>query len=448
MDKLVEAQNYLESVWRPGLGLPTSPSHPDNWGANLEANVEAHLAMGRLDRAHVEYGRWEAARFPETGLASHYLLGSHMRGGGMIETNWIDARVQKVIELPNGEKVTPLAAPPNWVIAAEKIADFMEPDRAKLWVEGIFDDLCTSSMALYHERSIDDQGGLIVQLHQDELTFSGGALAQIAKSKTGASSRTQVIQQLNRAALAVREWVTEPSEQERLNGTLYHKDFTPVVDVAINALMAANNQALQRLADDYGLTIPFELQRRIRNTERALPDLIREETGLPEPHTASLERVFANLSHASYSIESWLAIARAPKLLGEAAVQAANVIYRLVEEDRYILPTFFRRVGANIITENAAEQGAISPTHSLEVARRLQAEFSGLREISDAALMLGEATMELLDDAEGFPRSFNPLTGEANLGGNVLTRRFLRKQEFWTPTATAVVAYRQAELLD
>ncbi|MEK7594556.1 MAG: hypothetical protein AAB436_02895 [Patescibacteria group bacterium] len=445
MNKIEAAQDHLGTMWRENVGLQTSPSHPDYFAENLDLYVAAHLAMDKPDRALQEFYIAKQATFPQSRFAAHYMLGSHERFG--VETKAFDALHQRVIELPSGQKVTPLAAPPNRGIAAEQIANYLSntiPEKkAAAWVAREFEDLCNVSKALYDERSAAMIGGLICQAHVDELTFRDGILANRAKgNSTVTVSAGESIDMLNYARIELGKEVTEPSEKKRLSRKLPRWNFTPVIDVGINSLMAANNEALKRLATKYGLGIPDELWYHMEKTEHALAALVNAESGFAESHTADLRPIYnqpKDPESKSYSIESFLAAARAPEYFDDGTSWAASALQQLVEEGHMVVPTFFRYENDKYKVNNAVGEGAISPTHNLELARRFFAHNYDSQNL-EVARLLGESTMKLLEGSEGFPRSFDPVTGEANLGGNALTRRFFSKQELWTPTAAAIVA--------
>ncbi len=438
------AENYLDSVWRPDLGLPTAPAHPDYFASNLDLYVKTHLEMNQPERAMTEYRQWKASRFPDTGFTAHYMLREHLYG-----TNKFNAWHQHVIELPNGERVTPLAAPPNWAIAAEMIADDMDDEAAMSWVSEEFDDLCASSLALYRERDVSSIAGLVCQFHIDELTFRGGTLADYATSQpvrrptdpeTGPQARvTERIKQSKKSMLAS---VSDPSERARLDRGLPSKGFKPVIDIGINALMVANNDALKRMAERYSQTIPAELLDHMRATNSALPELVGTKSGLPESQPASLWKKESGelglRSTLKVSIESLLAVGRAPNQLGHVASRVAQLIEAMSYRGNYLFPTYYESSLDELKILNKPDKGAISPVHNLELARSLYLNNYD-QSIIAAADMLVESTVELIDGAGGFPRSFNPHTGQANVGGNAITRRVRSRQEFWTPTAASIV---------
>lgn len=174
------AKNMFVEMYDPTNGIvKTSPSHPDLWPGDLYRYVEGALAVGETDIAE---GMMKAAGRSIRNDSSfpHYMLGSHMRLGGRIETNWIDRKFQAIsgngIEKSrSGEWVSGILAPPTFGLAAAALVDAGIELPSNLGVRDL--------VAAHHSLTISRRNnlGLIETNKRDELTNNSGRLASTLK---------------------------------------------------------------------------------------------------------------------------------------------------------------------------------------------------------------------------------------------------------------------------
>ncbi len=449
----IGAQLAIASSFREGLGTEVSPAHPDGFGHETAGLVHAHLATGNPDRAMVEFDRYIASVYP-SGFSGHYVLGPHKRLG--METNFIDAFVQRAIKLPNGERVSPLAAPPNWAIAAEAIAGHLEETgvNAKDWVAEHFDLLCRSTLALYRERGQSD--GMLVQLHQDELTLRDGRLRDlsVATAKQAGGKQGPVGQNLGSIRQVLYADSENAADKERLSkdprqGRLgRNMKYAPMIDVGINALNVANNRALQRLAERYKLVIPESLADLATRSELSWAKICEHDVRyyrLPSSRILDSDILPGSSEDGTgrpVPMEGLLAIARARPYLQSAPAQRRvyETLTAVTEAFPFGIPThaYISKAG-RLTAQNQHDQGTISPSLTLELAALLaQSEQARFRELGHE---IGRNTLRSLQNApeNHFPRTLDPNSGESNQAGPV-TRRVKSRRPDWMPTAAAMVA--------
>lgn len=400
------AQEIIENSWRPDRGLPTSPSHPDTFMTNTADYVETHLIMGNLDRALTEFELWKQSRYP-SGFTPHYMLGSHIRAG--VETNWIDARVQHTIRLDNGERVTPLAGPPNWAIAMSLIVDYMETngqqEKAKKFVDDNFDDAVASSLALYDSRMTD---GFIFQTHPDELTVRDGLISRLSYRNTAQESDN-----------TKPEDAVSPQDKKRLEKAKKAKIW--VAEDGVNGLLLENNLALANLAVKYGKSVPRQLVDDMNLTfENALPELIK----------------INQYSHQPDEIYRTLGTLRAVRTLDDT-----QAILDVIEKMNILLGRTSDPLGP--YEDSSKEHPVIRPDINLRIARLAITEAEHKPRLASPSSFhrIGSNIIEVIEKFGVFPRIIDPREVAPVIGSNVVTKRVKSIQGLWMPTVTEALKY-------
>lgn len=403
---LEHAQETIDDIWRPDQGLPTSPSHPDTFMANLDVYVDTHLAMDNLDRALTEFELWKQSRYP-SGFTPHYMLGSHPRAS--IETRWIDAVVQHTIKLENGERVSPLAGPPNWAIATLSIANYLEkndrPNEAQKFVDDNFDLLVESSQALYDSR--DDGDGLIVQIHKDELTIRDGVFSPTTLRTESTSIGNPEVKQSHISS----------QDKKRIDKTKNPKFYN--IDNAVNATLAQNNASLVMIAEKYGKAIPERLMRDINTTTINGVFMLISRINRAKALNADNVLATARYTHAvGHENKTLRILTRLDALLGK-------------DEDN-LGP--FEDIYSPILK--------IRPDLNLRIARLAIGDSETKPAVHEPSSfhIIGSNMIRLLEEAGGFPRVLDE-KGKPIVNRSTLGRRVKGTQGFWTPTATEALLY-------
>lgn len=169
------AKDMLVSEYDHDRGIPMSASsHTDLWPGDTNLWVDAYLTIDRPDLATQTFGTALKSIRPD-GSVPHLMQGSHVRFG--TETRWIDRQYYRVkgtgaMELPNGEWVSKIYAPPTLALSALAIAEagLELPDN-------IVDVVATAQEKLYEARGNKD--ALIEAEHKDELTNNSGEKARL-----------------------------------------------------------------------------------------------------------------------------------------------------------------------------------------------------------------------------------------------------------------------------
>lgn len=260
------AREMLVEQFDTERGIPMrASSHTDLWPGDRWP--EAYLAAGERELAQITAHTIARSVRPD-GSFPHLMQGSHVRSFGLLgnrESRWIDRQVYRLegngaMQLPNGEWVTRIYAPPTQALSALALHDAGYELPEAMDVVG----LTRAATALYGNRGTE--GGLILGRHKDELTRNTAELAR-----------------------DVHTWGS-------------------AIDPAINALMVMNNAAIQELARKTDKNTDHELDLSAQQTEKSVgqelfgafhgtmqPEQVLAAARLPEYNRALSEKVLNEL---------------------------------------------------------------------------------------------------------------------------------------------------------
>lgn len=309
-----DAQTWLEGHHREGGYTETSASHTDAWGENGLPYVVAALLRGNRQAAMDELSVLLDAATPG-GRLPHMILDSTS-----VRRKVLDRHIHKAERLPDGTLVSPLVSPPIASLAAREIALSFNGPKRQEWAVSVLPRLIAATEWRYANRDIFDDG-LPVQISPDEMLLRSGSVAARAlaalpeskltkletkvrnvKSAQGVAERFRVWQakdhsdprgtvevadlmQLSTAARMYTLWNTlrRNDHNAKLLSESVNKHGEPdgflMQDVAIDALLIADNQALVELANLAGAQLPEELVGSMQKTRQSFGLHWSEELG-------------------------------------------------------------------------------------------------------------------------------------------------------------------------
>lgn len=144
----------------------TAGSHSDHFAHELLGYVKADVARDRIDDAKAMVDFW-LENIAEDGRVPHMIVDSTS-----FRRLYFDRHVVAAEENDNGELITPLAAMPIISLSALAVANALPANESRGWTRRILPKIQEIKEWQYRERAGSD--GLIIQLHPDETFFRHG----------------------------------------------------------------------------------------------------------------------------------------------------------------------------------------------------------------------------------------------------------------------------------
>lgn len=285
----------------------TAKTHTDSWLHELPVYVDAYIAKDNVYQAQKMLEFWLARTAPD-GRVPHMIIDTTSMRRRLID----GPIVQKAKRIENGPMITPHSGPPVLSTVALAIAEAIPESKRESWVEGVLPKLEEVKRWQYRERGTY-KDGLLVSHHPDETLFRYGRTNEriLERLEEGKFSKTEKITRNNPLVQALantyRRWQGDdgrggdsaynPSDYMSLktasklyDSTFAGKDDFRLQDVAVNALLIADNQAMQEI---YSFTtnksLPGDIFINIARTEHYFdklydPAVARFVSRIPDSH--------------------------------------------------------------------------------------------------------------------------------------------------------------------
>ncbi len=309
-DLLRRAQEVLDRNRRGDWTCPAAGFYPHQWlwdscfvAVGL-ARVDARRAAGEL-RALLR-GQWA------NGMIPHMVFADGVRDLGSRRI-W---RSTTHADAPRDVHTSCITQPPLPAIAAWEVAQGLEPDEARAFVDEVFPKLVRYHEWLYRERDLRG-AGLITLIHPWEcgLDTTPPWMRELRRMRTPAWMRLVLRLRLTRLVDFLRRDTRFAPKAERASDAdglrmlvladrarrhgfelrrLPPDDSVQVEDVAFNAILAVANRTLVRLAGVLGWELDPELAASAGRTVDALEQLWDDDAGhyySRNAHTGALLRM-------------------------------------------------------------------------------------------------------------------------------------------------------------